>query len=365
MKLLEGDTVLVGYMDNNNAPASLVNIIAVIAKAKGINIIYFNPEGINLETNKIIGSILIGDNWVKSETDIPRIIDVEDFDSKQHDSIISHLAEHSYLISNDSQVLSSDEFLVKLKKEEEIKKYITPSNVCDSFNVLEEYLNSYDETLIAPSENRYDIDSYKITKNQPKKTFFGYKTIYTLSSKSFHKEVTLKELELFYNNTIKANKYIVQQYISSKTINGDPFDCRIHLEKNSSGEWQIAKNFIRIGLGPDAMFNVKDGSGIAESRVFFRANYPESSKKILRSLKTLALNFANNIEKLSQFTLTSIDLDIDIDVNKNLYISRINSSTSPDMLHSQIALLRTDYYNYLALNTLSNDSKKKQTNHVQ
>ncbi|CEI80833.1 hypothetical protein BN997_00643 [Oceanobacillus oncorhynchi] len=256
--------MLVGYMHNYNKPTSLVKIISFIAKAKNINVVYFNSDGIDLNTDKITGSMLVGDKWRQTEMKIPSIIDVNAFALK-HESEINHLSQHAYLTdtgNNRSKELIHNE----LQKDQSLSQYFSPER------------------------------------------------------------------------------------IYSKTNNGDPFDCRIHLEKNGQGEWEVAKNYVRIGLGENAVENVKKGTGIAEGKVFFKANYPDKAKQMHHKLKQLGLIFAKKVEEIRGVELATLGLDVDIDESGNLFVSNISSAPAPSLLSAEIAMLRSDYYNFLLHN---------------
>ncbi|WP_152656803.1 YheC/YheD family protein [Oceanobacillus sp. CFH 90083] len=253
--------MLIGYMHNYNKPTSLVKIISFVAKAKGINVVYFNSGDIDLNSDKITGSILVGDRWRKTEIKIPSIIDVNAFALK-HEPEIAHLAKHAYLTDNGKN--RSKEFIyTSLQKDQELRKHFS-----------------------------------------------------------------------------KERMY-------SKTNNGDPFDCRVHLEKDGQGKWRIAKNYIRIGLGEDAIANVKKGTGIAEEKVFFQANYPDKAEEINQKLKQLGLTFAKKVEKIRGIELATLGIDVDIDENENLFVSNISSAPAPSLLSAEIAMLRSDYYKFL------------------
>ncbi|ALX49950.1 YheC/YheD family protein [Lentibacillus amyloliquefaciens] len=75
----------------------------------------------------------------------------------------------------------------------------------------------------------------------------------------------------------------MQKYISSKTIDGNPFDCRIHVEKNRQRQWQAARNFIRIGIGQKVISNVNQGCGISDVEPFLKAKFGEKWEEIKKN----------------------------------------------------------------------------------
>lgn len=55
-----------------------------------------------------------------------------------------------------------------------------------------------------------------------------------------------EEFKQFYDKDLSGKRYLLQKYITSRTAQGDPFDCRIHVEKNGEGKWVNARNYIRM-----------------------------------------------------------------------------------------------------------------------
>ncbi|MFP3442838.1 hypothetical protein R0K18_34390, partial [Pantoea sp. SIMBA_133] len=64
---------------------------------------------------------------------------------------------------------------------------------------------------------------------------------YILGYQKKEKKLTKDELMNFFKESIENKSYIIQKYISSRTLQGDPFDCRVHVEKNGAGKWVSAR----------------------------------------------------------------------------------------------------------------------------
>src|SRR5699024_11381560 len=64
------------------------------------------------------------------------------------------------------------------------------------------------------------------------------------------KEQKYTEIELrkYFNELMEKSTFIVQQYIKSRTIDGHPFDIRVHMMKNEENEWEFVYKYQRIGL---------------------------------------------------------------------------------------------------------------------
>ncbi|WP_084612817.1 YheC/YheD family protein [Oceanobacillus oncorhynchi] len=220
------------------------------------------------------------------------------------------------------------------------KKYLIPFEDCTSFSVVEEFLNLYRTVIIKPANGQKGQGIYKVSKQNENQ--------YELSYQQDKKIVSLDKLNQFYTQEIVSKrKYIVQKFINSTTPNGNPFDCRVHLEKNRKGEWTIPEIVIRIGLGQKVTSNVSQGGGASDPDVFFKTYYKEKADDILERLEKLGYEIAIKVEELRDTKLMTMGIDFGVDTNGDIYLFEVNGAPGIQKMRTDAVLLRTDYYKYL------------------
>src|SRR5699024_10620711 len=128
------------------------------------------------------------------------------------------------------------------------------------------------------------------------------------------------QIHAFFQNEIQGKSYIVQKYVQSRTVYGDPFDCRIHVEKGENGRWQNARNYIRIGIGQKVISNVNQGGGVSDPKPFLEANFGEQWEEINKKLNQIAATLPFKIEELRETHIMSLFMYIGIYKNDNLYL---------------------------------------------
>lgn len=211
---------------------------------------------------------------------------------------------------------------------------------------LIEFINKYSQIVLKPIKGEQGKGVYILNKNNNDYSL-GY---------SIHEEIiTLEELAEFFKEIIKKKKYIAQKYIRSKTLRGDPFDCRVHLEKNREGKWVTAKSYVRIGIGQKVISNANRGrgSGISNLTSFLKENFERDKQKEIRtSIKQLAQSLPYKIEELRDTHLMTIGLDIGIDRDGKLYLFESNGAPMTSPLKAEVAMLRAGYYKFLIENKL-------------
>src|SRR5699024_7899679 len=125
--------------------------------------------------------------------------------------------------------------------------------------------------------------------------------------------VNKTELEKLYNESWGPENFILQKYVISRTLAGEPFDCRIRLEKNGRGKWAVAIYLVRIGSNQKVVSNVAQGGRVTSLRSCLETNSPDVEAQRRESIKVIAKSLPYKIESLYNVALSSLGLDIGTD----------------------------------------------------
>lgn len=341
----------VGFMRNFVKPTEMAKLVAIISKFYGIDIIYLRPKDINIETDKVRGKVLIGNKWVEREVDLPPFIDISPYCfKKRNKEIIDYLRNNTFLSDNRLNTFSKEKLQEKLKEDGEFAHLVIPTDRASSFEKLVSYLEQYQKIVLKPLGGERGKGIYILSVEGDK---------YRLGFKTKEKVITNEELEQFFNESINNKRYIMQKYIASRTLQGDPFDCRVHAEKNGEGKWVSARNYIRIGIGQTVISNVNQGGGIADPEPFLKANFGDRWEEILKRIDELAVTLPYKIEEFRKTHIMSLGMDVGIDKDGKLYIFEVNGAPSTQALKSEAALLRSNYYKYVLEKELKLKIKKR------
>lgn len=328
--------MLIGYMRNASKPTHFSTVSTLISKAKGIDILYFNAKDVDMENDKINGRMLIDDEWVRVEKDIPKVIDMTAF-CVRHKEVVSYLRERSFLTDNLKHRLSKEKLQEVMSEDEELSKYTIPSKRIKEFDDIKKFIDEYGLVVVKPIYSRQGKGVYVLGKDNGK---------ITIGAQREKKIISIGKLEKMYNDEIKGVPHIVQKSMTSRNSNGDPFDCRIHLEKNSKGNWRVVNTSVRVGIGQSIISN-GDGSGRVKIKPFLQSNYADKWESIHEELNSFGLTLARKIEKVRKTELMTLGLDVGIDPEGNLFIFEANSAPGVSTIKSEVALTRANYYKYL------------------
>ncbi|SDK83930.1 YheC/YheD family protein [Lacicoccus qingdaonensis] len=336
--------MLVGVMSTYIRPPKLIRITALISKAYGIDIIFVRPPDVNIEKETLTGKMLINNKWVTQEREIPDFIDITPYCfKKKYKPVTDYLKEKTFLSDNRDNILTKEALHEYLREDPKYAHLVLPTHNVSTYDDILNYLDQYSKVVLKPSDGIQGKRIYIVEKTEDK---------YKVGHNTLEKNMSEDEFFNLFIEKIENQRYLVQKYIVSRTLQGDPFDCRIHVEKNGSGKWQSAKNYIRIGIGQKVISNVNQGGGIADPIPFLKANYGGKWKEIDEKLKKLAVTLPYKIEELRGTHIMSLGIDIGIGRDGELYLFEVNDGPAFKSLIGEIAYLRSNYYKYIQRNII-------------
>ncbi|MEC5425926.1 YheC/YheD family protein [Virgibacillus sp. C22-A2] len=339
----------IGIMTNFNRPTRLAELTAIICKYYDIEVIYLRPRDVNIEEDKVRGKVLVNNSWLSIETEIPPFIDIAPYCYKRkNQEITTYLRNKTFLSDNRDNVLSKQKLQDKLKSTVEFSDIVIPTQKIYSINDIIDFLDKYTKVVMKPTNGIRGRGVYVLEKKNE---------CYYLGYQKESVTLTYKELEDFFQENIKDRGFILQKHISSRTVQGDPFDCRVHVEKNQDGEWTSAKNYIRIGIGQKVISNVNQGGGISELVPFLKSNFEDEWENIVKKINELSVTLPRKVEELRNTHIMSLGLDIGIDENGSLYLFEVNDGPATATLTSEVAVLRSSYYKYILENCINTSEK--------
>ncbi|MFD1064438.1 YheC/YheD family protein [Oceanobacillus locisalsi] len=281
--------------------------------------------------------------WINKETEIPPFIDVVPYCfKKENKEVMDFLKRQTLLSDNRDNIVTKEKLQNLLSRDSEFAHLMIPTCKIKTFEDLIYYIGTYDKVVLKPGRGLRGKNIYILEKMGENSFKIGFK--------KNQWNVNLNSLKDFFEDAIKGNYYILQKYVTSRTPQGDPFDCRVHVEKSSSGEWSVAKIYVRIGIGQSVISNVNQGGGISDPKEFLKANFENDWKGIYNNLSSLGKKIAKKMESLRGTHIMSLGMDIGIDENGKLYLFEVNDGPSTKALIHEVAFHRSNYYLYILKN---------------
>ncbi|WP_017187198.1 YheC/YheD family protein [Alkalibacillus haloalkaliphilus] len=336
----------VGCMRNSRKPKDFFKLLSQACAHYDLTLVYFSPKDVDMDRGTANGKVLVNDVWEEREVEIPRFIDVSNFCYK-HRSVMNYLGQVSTLSSE--RIGSKAKLYKAIKESGEFDHLIIPYITTDSPKDVFEFLFQHQEVILKPKIGKKGEHIYKISFIDTNQFMISYET----TERIFNRE----ELINFLANLVTNKKYICQRYIHSYDNNQNPFDCRIRLEKNLNGNWEIAINLVRISSSQKVVSNVAQGGYVSELEAFLKVNYPDNWETIQKEINQVGEELPLHIEEVTGKTLNSLGIDIGIDQDGKPFLFEANTAPGVDYALGEIAMLKSGYYYYMLKNVLRDDMK--------
>ncbi len=336
-------------MRNYIKPPKIAKVLAMTCQYHNLTFIYFRPKDIDMSGHKVKGKMLLNNKWISVEKDIPSFIDVTSYSFK-YTEIMNYLNDKAELSDDGKNRMSKEKLQKLLLDNNNFKHLAIPTKKVSDQSNIEEFLNDYNKVVLKPISGQQGKGVYSLTKIDDYYKCEYQKTEFNLSKVEFYD---------FYKKYIESNNYIIQKYVSSKTSREDPYDCRVHVEKNGKGEWVIAKMYIRIGLGQKITSNIHQGGGVCNPKTFLKSNFGEKWESIYRNTKQVCLGLSQEIEKYRDQKLMVLGFDVGIDQSGEIYLFEVNSAPIVDHLKAEVGLLRSEYYKYMVSENTQDEKETK------
>ncbi|WP_172372045.1 YheC/YheD family protein [Sporosarcina jiandibaonis] len=308
--------VIVGMLHYRKHPRKVKKAYtcAAVAKMEGIEFYYFSPNSVRFEEKIIYGYVFENGNWIQKEMAFPDVIyNASGMKTAAQKKLYHQLKKiipfTSHPIGNKMKVYR------KIKEIPEFAHYLIPSENIKEPQAVFEALDEFNKVIVKPLSGSQGRGVMYIEKNGDK---------FDLVEGSESSLVDVTELHSKIKSVIEERAFLVQPYISSRTKDGLPFDFRIHVQKNGSGEWVITLIYPRIGSDHGIISNVSSGGYIGKLESFLDREYGSEGYDMKKILEHFAIRFSRKFDNTYKSQLDELGIDIGIDENKKPWIYEVN-----------------------------------------
>lgn len=138
---------------------------------------------------------------------------------------------------------------------------------------------------------------------------------------------------------VLGRPYVMQQGIEVALYRTRPFDVRILLQRDGTGEWKRTKAFVRVAKAGDFTSNLRSGGEALPMDTVFREVFPGASqaRRVRRSILRLARDVAETMERQSGKRFGELGVDLGVDQHGNAWVIEVNSKPwkTPDTVRGR------------------------------
>lgn len=313
------DRTNIGMLIDPKDKLDLAVACAYVSAYEKVNFFYFTPNDIDYDEMLIRGYFYENNQWVAKAVNYPDVI----YDRlrmrgyKNFNHVYNEFDGISFTNEFLGNSISKLEVYDKFKSTGEFDDFIIPYQLVSRLKDIFNFLNRFNSVILKPEIGSFAIGVHYISKI----SMDNYQMVIG------NKKYNYNEIEItrYLRDLIKRGKYIVQQYINTRTKDGQPFDIRVHLMKNGNETWSCVNIYPRIGFNYATISITRSGSYIGEIHGFLDRNFSEEhGKQIKKKIKDLAFSIAKAFEILYDKNLSEIALDIAIDQDMHAFLIEVN-----------------------------------------
>ncbi|MCR2806892.1 YheC/YheD family protein [Paenibacillus soyae] len=213
-------------------------------------------------------------------------------------------------------------------------------------------LDEHDEIVLKPDFGRQGAGIVRLAKS---------KGLYQWQDAEDAIVFTAEQLERRVRSLVEAEPYIVQPYQRCLTRLGEPFDFRVHVQRDGTGQWSVTRVYPRIGVEGGVVSNVSAGGRQEELEFFLRTEFPDNAPFLGLYLERLGLRIAEYLSDCYENPLDELGIDLSIDASRRTWFYEANTSPASSRHESARAAKAIAYAKYLALEERSLADEPLQT----
>ncbi|MCA1059635.1 YheC/YheD family protein [Rossellomorea aquimaris] len=300
-----------------------------------IDLYLFSPQGISPlnETVEGLHYDKVKGEWEKDVFEIPEYIYdrtyyQNDLTSRQARAVVQWLKNQKH-IRFLGYGLPNKWHLYEKLTQTSLAPYIPETYLVTERNHLLHLLNQHKDIIIKPVDGAHGFAVYHLITTQQEIRVRTTKKQGIIEQSFPSDEFFLKWAE----HILKQHTFICQKRLLNQTKEEAPFDIRILLNKDASGEWREFQRAIRVGERNGILTNISRGASYISYTDWKSTHNSDSWDFIEHELRTILEEIPLLLEE--QFSpLFEIGVDLIIAQDNSLWVLDMNSKPGHKVVHS-------------------------------
>jgi hypothetical protein len=293
-----------------------INIYREIAIAEEIPIVVFSVNGINLRRNTVRGYIPTDDGWESATAPIPRVIHKRVLYSTSPPlNVLSRLRSRGVVFVNPYLMQNKYAIYQLLACDAQVAPHL-PATWVYSWRRLVRCLAMGHTMILKPMIGSVGRGVMRIAPRGK----------YSVELAGKHtRMMSYSHLRRYLHQQVQPRRFLLQQYLNLAKVNDNPFDLRVPVQRDETGEWTVPGMVAKIsGVHPFLTNLAQGGAAIPGEAAIAAAFSPSVAADVRISIEPLAKNVAKAIARAYP-SAADLGLDIGLDVEAKPWLIEVNS----------------------------------------
>ena len=317
-----------GVLKNNKQLPGLQKM-AEIGRREGALVYLFAASAVDFRTRSVKGYVWEGGRWQRAILPLPDVI---------YDQVISRKVEHTKTYMEKRNQLSdmyhdrifNDGFFDKwqvtewLTGDKRTRVHVPHTQLYKDLKSCTRFLQSHEVTFLKPVHGSLGLGIIRVVR-ETDGTFR-----YEVKRKQDHEDGSAKsaaQLSELLRPRLRRRPYILQQGLKLARYKGCPFDVRIVLQRDGSGEWKRTKMFARVAKAGEFTSNLSSGGEALPVSTILESFYArlQDRKRSRNQMTRVATLVTEVLEKQSGKQFGELGVDIGLDESGHVWVIEVNS----------------------------------------
>jgi hypothetical protein len=301
-----------------------------MGRSMGVTVYVITPSGFEKKDTTIKGFLLDyrtpGIRWITAKLPIPNVIynrlpnrTVEQKPEVQQtiQKILNTPGIHFF----NPGFFNKWSLYQQISTSPELGQLLPDTAKMESLEILKQMLNRHPILYLKPVEGKAGIKMMRITKKPNSYELY----FQTKEEKKRFSVSSLTSLWTLIQKLKMPTAYILQQGIRLVRYQGNPFDVRMLLQKDSHGQWSLTGVGIRIAGNDAISTHVPMGGRIEEINKVMQEVFEKKKREILHQAEKLGLQVATFIDSKQPSPLGEMSIDLGIEKNGRIWFFEANA----------------------------------------
>ena len=281
-----------------------------------------SPEGVEPGRDWISGYVISGKRWATVKYPIPDVV---------YDRIQARSWERRPKAQQAKQFFRSlpdvkcfnegffDKWALyqRMSAHEDLAAYLPTTRQLTGPASLKSFLDEHSSTFLKPTEGSQGKGILRVRKVRGMYEWRrGGRTHRTARFDSLYQGVARIQ---------RRKRYIMQPDLHLATLRGSPFDIRILMQKDGSGEWQRTKIYARVAAKGRLTSNLSRGGSSFFLGSVLRARFGKARRRLRAKIDEAAKTIVHALDEVFDTPLGELGLDLGIDRRGRIWLIEVNA----------------------------------------
>lgn len=281
-----------------------------IGKKLMIPVFVVPVEGIQLPQNKCLG-YRWNKGWNKTSIPLPNVfynrISTRRAEKRPDVIQIKKLLAKAGIPLFNPGFFKKDELYEIVGASPDIKEML-PKTLSFNRTQLRDMLNEFGKVYVKPVQSKAGKGIIRIDQAGNKLLIQSQ-----VDGKRITRVMKFDEIYIKLARDRKFDAYVLQRGITLANHEGHPYDLRVLVQKDSTGNWDVTGIGARVAPLGGILTHVPNGGVIRGAEEVLQASFKDEANDLLKGIKRKVLEIAQTIEQNSQGIIGEMSVDIGVD----------------------------------------------------